>query len=422
MNHVLRPIVGVSVPLFIAVLLTVTAPAPVEACSKRAFGAAQPDFYFVFTALADTVDAGWPGASSEGSGRPVIEPGDQDTESPRRGQLVRLEEAAGQDADRLPREAEQLILVPWGYRGDCRRLPWRQSARFIEPGHRGFMYAALRDREDWVDGVPTADVHNPYNLPYPHQTPRIPQDAMGIEDVFRVHHVLPRPDELREDPRGAVAPLLEWARRNPGLARQWPATDMIRQNLHNVTHEEARRLEVPVAGTFRFVLDLGDGVPRTFYARTASTPTGPASLESGDEWLRELRPPSYPGYALWADGAPRPELLGSAEAGRSGGYLYVFPSGESGGGGAGRIAGGAELTLAARALPDDPEVQALNTALRERPGTGEFREYIDRNLTPEADAFFRIHPDGTVTFEQTYHLPGSGIVKLQGVRIDVEER
>lgn len=417
MNRALGVLTRVSGLAVLACLLIGTTPMPVDACSKSAFGGVQPDFFFLFTPLADTVEAGGNGAVMDFTGRRITELGPADTEGPRWGQRVRLQQVAGPAADGLPPETEHLILVPWSYGGDCRPLPWQESARFMEPGQTGFMNAALRDPEHWVDGVPTADVHNPYNHPFPQHASRVPQDALGTEEVFRLHQVLPQKEALDADPRAAVAPLLEWAREHPDLARRWPASLVIPEQLRGIANREVRDREVPVAGTYRFTLDLGDGAPRTFYARTATAPTSPAGMEPGDEWMRELRPPTYAGYSLWAESAHRPELLGAAEPGRPGAYLYVFPDADPGEV-AGRVPGGAELGLAARALPDDPEVQALNRAVRERFGTAEGREYIDRNLTPEADAFFLVHPDGTVTFEQRYRLPDGRAVTLQGVRIE----
>jgi len=49
-------------PVLMAALLTVTTPASLEACSKGTFIEVQPELYFVFTALPDTVEAGWSGA------------------------------------------------------------------------------------------------------------------------------------------------------------------------------------------------------------------------------------------------------------------------------------------------------------------------------------------------------------------------
>jgi len=331
--------------------------------------------------------------------------------------MVHLDDVGGEAAKRLPVDGEHLIIVPWDYDADCRPLPWEGSARFLEPGEEGLMYATLRDPEHWVDGVPTADFHLPYSQPYPRQARFVLRPLMSVEDAFRFHHVLPRPGDLRDDAAAAVAPLLEWARLNPELALKWPANDMIQRHLSRITYEEARRLEVPVAGTYRFVLDLGDGTPRTFYARTRSAPTSPSDLEPREEWVHELRPPSYGGYTVWAESASRRELLASAEYSRPGAYLYLLPGAEPGDIAAGRIPGAADLSLAARALPDDSDVQALDAALRER---GVFREYIDRNLKPGADAFFMVHPDGAVTFEQTYHLPEERTITLQGVRIQAD--
>jgi hypothetical protein len=400
------------VVLHLAALLLIASPGSLDACSKGTFQPVQPEFFFISTALPDTVEAGWSGALGS-RGEPISATDHAAGEGSRWAQLVRLEQVGGEAAKRLPAGTEHLLLVPWGYAGDCRTLPWRESAQFLEPSERGLMYATLRDPEHWVHGVPTADFHRPSSQPYPRHAHLVLEPRMSTEDAFLLHHVLPRQDDLADDPELALAPLLEWARRNPELARQEPAREMILRNLMSLTHTEVRALEVPMAGTWRFVLDLGEGAVRTFHARTGSAHTNPDLMEPADDWFRELRPPAYLGYIVWTETAPRRELLDTVRPRAPGGYLYLFPGDDPGDAPARRIPGAADLALATRALPEDPEVQALAAFLRD-PRVA--RAYLDRNLGPGADASFLLHPDGAVTFEQRYHLPGRPGVVLRGVR------
>lgn len=100
-----------------AVAVLVCWPGAAAACSKMTFMAprAQPSFFFTFTALPDTVDAGAVGARSDW-GRPI------GGEGPLWGQVVQLGRAGGPAAAAIPEGATQVVLVPWAYTPSCELL------------------------------------------------------------------------------------------------------------------------------------------------------------------------------------------------------------------------------------------------------------------------------------------------------------
>jgi hypothetical protein len=220
----LRPTFRRALPC-LAVLAFLLGPTKGLACTMPTFSEYRVGFFFTFTALADTLDAGWGNVSPRG-------PVPQGSVS-RYGQLVRVSRVGGDAAAVLSEGTDRVLVVPWSYDAGCQPLPWTESARWLEPGETGVMWAELRDPELWIDGIPTADVHNPYSQPYPRKRLLLPgpeprgAELMRYEDVFHLLGLLPRLEEHREDPARASAPLLDWARENPTLALQPPASGLL---------------------------------------------------------------------------------------------------------------------------------------------------------------------------------------------------
>ncbi|HWK88702.1 MAG TPA: hypothetical protein VNP72_01855, partial [Longimicrobium sp.] len=137
-------------------------PAAADVCTLASFPMFRGGVHVIATATADTLPAG--------AGHVEYGPDRSERNAPPRGgiygQVVRVERLGGEAAG-IPAGADRVVLVPWGYDAGCRTTRWHGSAAWIEPGLRGLVWAGLREREQWVDGVPTLDVHNTYQLPYP---------------------------------------------------------------------------------------------------------------------------------------------------------------------------------------------------------------------------------------------------------------
>jgi hypothetical protein len=233
----LRPILCRVLPCLAAVAVLLS-PATGLACTKGTFSEYRVGFFFTFTALADTLDAGWGSVSlggqvPQGAGR-------------RYGQLVRVHRVGGDAAAAVPEAVDRVLVVPWSHDAGCLPLPWTESARWLEPGETGVMWAELRDPEHWIEGLPTADIYNPHSQPYPRKRLLLPGlspqggELMSYDDVFDLLGVLPRLEEYRQDPVGAVAPLLDWARQNPALALQPPAPGLL-------TYHQRKGVPLPTA-------------------------------------------------------------------------------------------------------------------------------------------------------------------------------
>lgn len=212
--------------LSLAAALAFPAPAAAPACVMAAFAPWHDGVHLIATATADTAPAGDGGREYErqpgGPGGPVF------------GQVMRVERLGGPDAGSVGEGADRVVLVPWAYGAECEMERWAASARWVQPGERGLFLASLRPRDRWMDGLPTLDVFEPYQLPFPQRVREGMADTgdadpvLTVEEAFEVIDLLPRFSAFRENRPAALRPLLEWSRAHPELARRYPASEILR--------------------------------------------------------------------------------------------------------------------------------------------------------------------------------------------------
>ena len=266
--------------VLIGAALALALPAPARACSKAYFiGIRGPRYaHFLGVARDDTVAAGAgsvkyrteAGHFGRGANRAIY------------GQRVTVEQLGTRRPGALRalgNSVREAILVPWDYGGDCQPVPWSQTARWILPGTRGFFSAALRDSVDWVDGIPTFDVHTPEENPYPRALERgytmLPpsEDAhLSAEQLLALYNVLPTFEELERDAEGALAPLRQWRRDHPEEQTRFPVPWILQIVLWEAEKHRVRAIRSPIAGTYRVTISLPDRDSLTFFARTTLRP------------------------------------------------------------------------------------------------------------------------------------------------------
>ncbi|HYR11162.1 MAG TPA: hypothetical protein VEQ60_25500 [Longimicrobium sp.] len=382
---------------------------PGRDCGPVSFPLWQESVHLIATATPETVPAG-PGAVQ--------------------GQVVRMERAGGPDAARLPAGADRAVLVPWGCGDDFITRPWTETARWVESGVRGLFWANLRPREQWVDGLPTLDVAEPLEQPYtvdPEEWAGDPEAPLTVDEAFALMEVMPRRDAFLADPEAAVQPMLAWARAHPGPARRDPGSYVIGYLALKIRGVRLARLEPPVAGTYRFTLSVNGDAPRTFYARTWSSPRL--------EW--DLGPPEGPdydamvnaplaGYVLDVDGSASVDSLrrdpaweaqpdGFGVLAPPDGALSVREPPERGPDGASIWRGMVALEMASQALPRDSTLARVVRADLRR-----WRRRAQADEPQEILARFVLGPDGSVTIEQTSRMDDGTVVVLRGERISRE--
>lgn len=231
-----------------------------EACSTRRVAGVRSYLFMLATAREDTVRAG-PGPIQY-EGRDTV--GQADIH----GQRFRLDRLGGD----VPAElagATEALLVP--YASACRETYRSREARWAGAGSQVLVDATLRPRAMWAGGIPTFDVdmeHAVYPDGWVKMMDSVPDDLLDAVQVFELNHVLPTWEQAERAPDSAYAPLLAWARANPGLAARYPASEAL-EWAHDALQPCVPAYDPhPVAGTYRATVVVAAADTLTFFFRT----------------------------------------------------------------------------------------------------------------------------------------------------------
>jgi hypothetical protein len=232
---------------------------------------------FIGVGEPDTVLAG-PGAVQYSTEPGHFGPG---TQRAIYGQVVRVDRAERQLPDAFRKAIAEgdrtVVLVPWDYGADCRRVPWNRSARWLPPGSGGAFVAVMRDRAQWAAGRPTFDVIPEialYPAAFAHQRRFMSaRHEVSADDFLTLYELLPDYRSLIAAPDSAIAPLARWAQANPDRAAKLPIIPLISFMRWEARMEHYRARPSPIAGTYRVVYRGGTGDSSTFYVRTEGHPT-----------------------------------------------------------------------------------------------------------------------------------------------------
>jgi hypothetical protein len=246
---------------------------------------------------------------------------------------------------------------------------------------------------------------------------------MTAAQLFGLYQALPLDSLLRRHPESATEPLRRWAEANPALATRYPAADILRQVRWAAHHHLIRLTPLPLAGTYRFTVELSDGQHFTFYARTEAAPSSRWEVEGRPmppdsvDWPRgPMRPPA--GY--WAETfvAPTEHELPRqrVDAERRQVPYFSFriggsPSGERGGVQSWRGA----VDFAGEALPVVATDSASLMRLRE---LAELARQVSSIADPrEMPATFERSATGAVEVRQKLRLHDGRLLTIRGVRV-----
>lgn len=378
--------------------------------------------YFVGKALADTVLAGPDGVDFEiqrGHFGPA-------TERPVHGQLVEVERFGGPAAPDVA-EHPVALVVPWDYAADCATTPWTRNARFLKVGKRGFYRPALREREHWVEGIPTFDAFTPQFEGFPHAMDRWARRArkrgrplLSAGELFELYQMIPRREEIEESHWDAVEPVMAWARSNPDRLKAYPAQRIVHRLARRADDERAKGLSVPVAGTYRVEVRLPSGSTEVFYLRTAARPVGAWHPLRPPDQEPESPPPPWSstsiGYEVYFwHGRELEELpRDSAAAIRSirGEWPISIREEPRRKGSLRTWTGDFEVPQLVRSIPDNPELRAAvdewKREFSERWQAGEIR------LDP---VVFTQAPSGETEFELVVRLGPDRRLRVLGERV-----
>lgn len=409
---------SLSAVLVVAPLLV---PQPAIACSKGGLSAPLRErmVYFTGTATPDTLRTG-PGGVRYGMGGGHF---GRAVEREIYGQVVAVD-ALGGDVEGLAHPVEEVVVVPWDYDPSCRPLVWGRSARWVEPGTAAFYVAELRAPEQWVDGKPTVDLHNPGHLPYTEservrdmRSTEIPLDSMLTPvQLFDLYRALPTAEEVEAEGIESLGRLRQWIERNPELAQLQPSDRLVASVVAMADREELTRRGHPAQGTWRFDIRLPDGSARTVYGRT-----DPRSVERcwrSREVFRwtpeEILPPAPEGVTQLMTFADAIDALPDAvQPGNfTRGSMCMLSSPDSSASQNDSWAGRLDYAFLTAALGPHPAVHQvfLEQTRRHR------AIYLAGSPYPTPATFTR-GPDGMLTVRQSYPLPDGKEVVVEGEQL-----
>ena len=318
------------------------------------------------------------------------------------------------------RAGGRVVVVPRFM--SCRSGSWQESARWLDVGMRGLFVARLREPEHWAGGVPTFDLDPAgrrwHGVPYV-GAPGFGLRRDGVDDWLRPDELLdvlavrPTLDELERDPDAAVAGLRHWEAAHPTLAAREPARGVLHVAERMRRDEHAKRRSVSMAGTWRVTVVLpaaprGDPARTTdttaFYVRTARRPrshAGDSSSASG-VYVQACAAPTerrLVGMRAWFN-CRSPFANGGEGYVAVGDSVWAGADGRRHRAGSFDIVAGDEALLVRRNRLSMAWIDAARTDPRRfLPGT--FTEW----------------PDGRVTFDHVWDLPGPRVWRVTAVRV-----
>lgn len=398
------------------------------ACSMRAPWAIRDTTMigFIATADSDTLRSG-PGAI-----RAIVEPGHSGRGAAREiyGQRVRLDQLGGRARRALPVGSREAVLVPWDFSAGCQPVAWNRSARWLAPGTQGLFRARLRARAQWVDDIPTFDLHDPTQQPFPQALERSPFRRAGgalatvtPEQLLRLLDEIPalrtQPDSLEE------SELVRRLLADTATARLYPVTEWVREALYAFQSARLRAVRVPVAGTFRVEASLDGGPWRTFFLKTGARPT---SEDGSEDASQDPLVPALPrGYFVLTSAALSVDALAPDCAHTPGlhfAYIDVDWHAPAPVDAVGRWSGGFDPRLFEIAMSADDvrawharsqaAMQAKFDSLRAAGRPGDLRYVPNRPLRFVQEPGARMRIEGAITLESL------GTWRVRGERISTD--
>jgi hypothetical protein len=277
--------------------------------------------------------------------------------------------------------------------------------------------AGLRSREHWVAGMPTFDIHAPQFQPFPYRFGRFGDSAeagvLSLEEMFELLEVLPVASRDTERTADLVQPLLRWAREHPESSRKFPASAIVRGNLHAVESARIRAIESPLAGTYALRVTLPGGQVVRAFLRTQRNATSGWRIASQAGEPNPLAVPRFDGYYLLSMvAADLQDLPAQAYGSVMHGYLSAMEEPERTEAGELTWEGTFELNLLSRGLPGHTRIQRVDSLRSALPWS--------RRSPSEANTVFTRTRNGLVRFEGELLLAGGETVHIQGERISTD--
>jgi hypothetical protein len=123
-----------------------------------------------------------------------------------------------------------VILVPRSHGRDCRPVPWdiaRDGGPWSPPEGASFYTGVLRPRSQWIDGLPTVDIHMAHQQPAWHGFASTAWPLLTPQEFFDFYPFLPTYEEYREKQTPAFRRLMLWESAHQALAARQPVRSIL---------------------------------------------------------------------------------------------------------------------------------------------------------------------------------------------------
>jgi hypothetical protein len=129
------------------------------------------------------------------------------------------------------------VLVPWAFGTDCKPLAWSPTRDGVwsPPDAPSFYTGRLRQRDAWINGMPTIDIEMARLQPV---WPRGEKDGQRYGttggplltplEFFDFYRILPTSEEFDTRQPSALARVDAWASTHQALAGREPVRSMLR--------------------------------------------------------------------------------------------------------------------------------------------------------------------------------------------------
>jgi hypothetical protein len=248
--------------------------------------------YFLGSPLPDTVPAGSGMTRSSSSHEGHF---GRSKSHPIYGQFVRVSRTGGAGLGADVRSLDTVVVVPWDYDPACKPIPWSRTSAWLPPRGVQFFSVRLRDRANWYQQYPTFDAFAPENAAYPgaYASPVFGplQPSLTPQQLFDFFEAMPAIEDVGMP--HALENARAWTEQHRDVSDSYPTRAIVVELLTAASADRARRIGLPMAGTYRLELTLPNGHVRVLYARTVDRSTEPHYDE------RETTTAGPPG--LWED-------------------------------------------------------------------------------------------------------------------------
>lgn len=321
----------------------------------------------------------------------------------------------------LKSAGNRVLVIPWSYGPDCGVATYEGSALWVRPVTRALFGATLRPRGDWVNDIPTFDTGHPRNTPYPiasgYDRERAQRDVLSPDEMLSFADSIPRYRTESSDVatryltnKKRWEATLRWAAGHPNQSDRWPLSDYVAAARSGIATAAFDTIISPVAGTYRFVIDIPGQDSIVFFGRTTLRPATMLQKRHGVEMQRGVVAPH--GYYLLVCAAESIASLPATSLSSKQGFLAVsimpvLRTRDS------TVWDGAiDLLAAASEIPGNSSLKSVRKEIDDH----RFSRYRSGSVDLTPGRIVRL-PDGSIHASHALNGNNSVVVSIRGTRV-----